>query len=95
MVSAIALAPARMFSESGAKVVCNPRYALSSPCGDIEVDVHGCWSCARFAYFDEGSTVIPDPPWRLQSADDLEVLIDEDVVRPVDANDVDVIFAVA
>src|SRR5438105_1729677 len=34
-------------------------------------------------------------PWRLVGADDLEVLVDEDVVRPVDANVVDLVLAVA
>src|SRR5205823_9091941 len=34
-------------------------------------------------------------PWRLVGADDLEVLVDEDVVRPVDADVVDLVFAVA
>ena len=32
---------------------------------------------------------------RLKSADDLEVLVDEDVVRPVDADVLDVLLAVA
>src|ERR1700719_951326 len=34
-------------------------------------------------------------PWRLVSADGLEVLVDEDVVRPVDADVVDLVLAVA
>src|SRR5205823_9253296 len=34
-------------------------------------------------------------PWRLVGADDLEVLVDEDVVRPVDADVVDLVLAVA
>ena len=34
-------------------------------------------------------------PWRLLGADDLEVLVDEDVVRPVDADVVDLVLAVA
>ena len=34
-------------------------------------------------------------PWRLVGADDLEGLIDEDVVRPVDADMVDFVLAVA
>ena len=34
-------------------------------------------------------------PRRLVSADDLEVLVDEDVVRPVDADVVDLVLAVA
>src|ERR1700742_3123408 len=33
--------------------------------------------------------------WRLVGADDLDVLGDEDVVRPVDANVVDLVLAVA
>jgi len=37
----------------------------------------------------------PDELSRLESADDLEVLVDEDVVRPVDADVVDVVLAVA
>ena len=32
--------------------------------------------------------------WRLIGADDLEVVVDEDVVRPADANVVDLVFAV-
>src|SRR6266852_54078 len=34
-------------------------------------------------------------PWRLVGADDREVLVDEDVVRPVDADVVDLVLAVA
>jgi hypothetical protein len=34
-------------------------------------------------------------PWRLIGADDLEVVVDEDVVRPVDADAVYLILAVA
>ena len=34
-------------------------------------------------------------PWRLKGADDLEVVIDENVMRPVDADVVDLVFAVA
>src|ERR1700719_2905357 len=34
-------------------------------------------------------------PWRLVGADDLEVLVHEDVVRPVDADVVDLVLAVA
>src|SRR6202171_1531670 len=34
-------------------------------------------------------------PWRLLGADDLEVLVDEDVVRPVDADVLDLVLAVA
>src|SRR5882757_10985143 len=34
-------------------------------------------------------------PRRLVGADDLEVLVDEDVVRPVDADGVDLVLAVA
>src|SRR5205823_13824940 len=34
-------------------------------------------------------------PWQLVGADDLEVLVDEDVVWPVDADVVDLVFAVA
>src|SRR5437660_1388432 len=34
-------------------------------------------------------------PRRLVGADDLEVLVDEDVVRPVDADVVDLVLAVA
>src|SRR5438876_9991534 len=34
-------------------------------------------------------------PWRLVGADDLEVLVDEDVVRPVDADVVDLVLAAA
>ena len=34
-------------------------------------------------------------PWRLVGADDLEVLVDEDVVRPVDTDVVDLVLAVA
>src|SRR5205809_6529301 len=34
-------------------------------------------------------------PWRLVGTDDLEVLVDEDVVRPVDADVVDLVLAVA
>ena len=32
--------------------------------------------------------------WRLKGADDFEIVIDEDVVRPVDADIVNLIFAV-
>jgi hypothetical protein len=39
--------------------------------------------------------VIASLPWRLVGADDLEVLGDEDVVRPVDADVVDLVLAVA
>jgi hypothetical protein len=35
------------------------------------------------------------PPRRLVGADDREVLVDEDVVRPVDADVVDLVLAVA
>src|ERR1700704_4871600 len=34
-------------------------------------------------------------PWRLLGADDLEILADEDVVRPADADVVDLVLAVA
>src|SRR5205085_9736665 len=34
-------------------------------------------------------------PWRLVGADDVEVLVDEDVVRPVDADAVHLVLAVA
>src|ERR1700691_4343590 len=34
-------------------------------------------------------------PWRLVGADDLEVLVDEDVVRPVDADIVDLVLTIA
>ena len=37
----------------------------------------------------------PGTPRRLLGADDLEVLVDEDMVRPVDADLVDLVFAVA
>src|SRR6202035_1003529 len=33
-------------------------------------------------------------PWRLKGADDLESLVDEDVVRPADADVVDLVLAV-
>ena len=38
---------------------------------------------------------LPGTRWWLVGADDLEVLVDEDVMRPVDADVVDLVLAVA
>jgi SAM-dependent methyltransferase len=46
------------------------------------------------ASFEGPSELMHGLPRRLQGANDLEVLVDEDVVRPVDADVVDVVLAV-
>ena len=52
--------------------------------------------CATsLASFEEPSELTYALPWRLLGADDLEVLVDEDVVRPVDTDVVDLVLAVA
>src|ERR1700732_2987646 len=47
------------------------------------------------ASFEEPSGLMSALPRRLEGADDLEVLADEDVVRPVDADVVGLVLAVA
>ena len=52
-------------------------------------------SVTSLASFEEPSELMCALPRRLVGADDLEVLVDEDVVRPVDADVVDLVLAVA
>src|ERR1700730_1438639 len=53
----------------------------------METRPHQLYSPGR----QEGSAL----PWRLVGADDLEVLVDEDMVRPADADVVDLVLAIA
>src|SRR5207237_10853224 len=55
------------------------------------------WGHPDFQWLEQIVTIWPARarPWRLVGADDLEVLVDEDVVWPVDADVVDLVFAVA
>ena len=56
---------------------------------------HACWSCDDLGQLQQPPALTFGPRRRLLSADDLEVLVDKDVVWPVDADVVDVVLAVA
>jgi hypothetical protein len=73
-----------------------PSYAARRPCPSSPKRV-GRLSTMTDRYFraSGNSTAESAIVTRLLGADDLEVLVDEDVVRPVDADVVDVVVAVA
>src|ERR1700760_4268225 len=68
------------------------RLIVSSACEDDSTRV---WSLVRPGFEEPSALMCALPCWLGVGADDLEVLVDEDVVRPVDADVVDLVLAAA